>query len=340
MRVLPFILRRLGFGVFVLFGVLLITFILAHSIPGNPIQALLGRQASLHPDLVAQLSKKFHYSDPIYIQFYYYLIELSHGDLGYSTSRGFVPVVQVIAQTLPYTIQIAFFAFVISMALGLLLGVISSRYAHKPVDHSIRSVYLLGVSSPPFFIALIFLILFTFYFRILPAGGAVDPTLAPPAVITGLPILDALITGSWAYLSSALAHVLLPSMTLAVGAFGVIVRILRTSMLEVLQSNYIRTARAKGLGERDIFFKHAMRNALIPVVTLSSLIVYGLISGTLFVENIFAYPGLGQYVVAALTAQDYAGVLATTLVFAVIIVTANLVADLLYAVVDPQIRLG
>ena len=340
MRLVPFILRRLAFGVFVLFGVLLITFILSHSIPGNPIQALLGRQASLHPDLVAALSNKFHYNDPIYVQFYYYLVELSHGEFGYSTSRGFVPVVQVLEQTLPYTVQIAFFAFLISMALGLLLGVLSARYAHRPVDHGIRSVYLLGVSSPPFFIALLFLIGFTYYFRIFPAGGAVDPNIASPNVITGIPMLDAALQGDWAYLSSALTHVVLPAATLAVGAFGVVVRILRTSMLEVLQANYIRTARAKGLGEGTVFFKHAMRNAMIPVVTLSSLIVYGLISGTLFVENIFAYPGLGQYVVSALTAQDYPGVLATTLVFAVIIVVMNLIADLMYVVMDPQIRLG
>lgn len=340
MRVLPFILRRMAFGVFVLFGVLLITFILAHSIPGNPIQALLGREASLHPELVTNLSAKFHYSSPIYVQFYYYLVQLTQGNLGYSTSRGFVPVLQVIEQTLPYTLQLAFFAFLISMVLGIFLGVISSRYAHKPVDHGIRSVYLLGVSSPPFFIALIFLILFTYIFRILPAAGAVDPGIFSPSVITGIPMLDALLGGNWAYLSSAIAHVLLPAMALAIGAFGVVVRILRTSMLEVLQANYIRTARAKGLDERTVFFKHALRNAIIPVVTLSSLIVYGLISGTLFVENIFAYPGLGQYVVAAATGQDYPGVLATTLVFAVIIVFMNLVADLLYVVVDPQIRLG
>jgi len=340
MRVLPFILRRLAFGVFVLFGVLLITFILAHSIPGNPIQALLGREASLHPDLVASLSAKFHYNQPIYIQFYYYLVEFVHGDLGYSTSRGFVPVLQVIEQTLPYTLQLAFFAFIIAMGLGLVLGVLSARYAHRPVDHSIRSAYLLGVSSPPFFIALIFLILFTYFFHLLPAGGSVDSSLATPAVITGIPMLDALLQGNWAYLSSALDHVLLPAMALAVGAFGIVVRILRTSMLEVLQSNYIRTARTKGLAENTVFFKHALRNAVIPVVTLSSLIVYGLISGTLFVENIFSYPGLGQYVVSAAVGQDYPGVLATTLVFALIIVVANLVADLMYMVVDPQIRLG
>ena len=340
MRLLPYVIRRLAFGAFVLLGVLTITFILSHSIPGNPIQALLGRQAAQHPDLVAALSKKFHYGQPIYIQYYYYFVNLLQGNMGYSTSRGFVPVVQVIEQTLPYTVQIAFFAFLISMGLGLLFGVLAAMYAHKPVDHSIRAFYLTGVSSPPFFVALILLIVLTYFFHILPASGAVGAGIVAPKPISGIPMLDAALELNGAYLSSALYHVILPSMTLALGAFGVVVRILRTSMLEVLQSNYIRTARAKGLDERTVFFKHAMRNALIPVVTLSSLIVYGLISGTLFVENIFGYPGIGQYVVGAIAAQDYAGVLATTVVFAVIIVVANMVADLLYVVVDPQIRLG
>ena len=340
MRITTFILRRLAFGVFVLFGVLTITFILAHSIPGNPIQALLGRQASLHPELVAALTAKYHYNDPIYVQYYYYLVNLFHGDLGYSTSRGFVPVVNVIEQTIPFTLQIAFFAFIISITLGILLGVVSARYAHRPVDHGIRALYLTGVSSPPFFVALIFLIVFTFYFNILPSGGAVSNGISPPRLITGLPILDSLLQGDWSYFTDAMAHVILPSLALAVGAFGVVVRILRTSMLEVLQSNFIRTARAKGLDERTVFFKHALRNAMIPVVTLASLIVYSMIVGTLFVENIFSYPGLGQFVVGALAGQDYPGILATTLVFATIIVIANLVADVLYAVVDPQIRLG
>jgi peptide/nickel transport system permease protein len=340
LRITSFILRRIGFSVFVIFSVLTITFVLAHSIPGNPVQALLGKQALQHPQLAAQLAAKYHYNQPLYVQYYYYVVNLLHGDMGYSTSRGVVPVLGVIEQTLPYSLQIAFFAFVISVALGIFLGVVASKYAHKRVDHGIRAAYLSGVSSPPFFIALIFLIVFTFYFRILPGGGAVSQGMATPHLITGIPMLDSLLEGNWAYFADAFRHVILPSMALAVGAFGVIVRVLRTSMLEVLGSNYIRTARAKGLDERTVFFKHALRNALIPVVTLSSLIVYYMIVGTLFVENIFSYPGIGQFVVSALAGQDYPGILATTLVFATIIVVVNLVADVLYVVVDPQIRLG
>jgi ABC-type dipeptide/oligopeptide/nickel transport system permease component len=153
-------------------------------------------------------------------------------------------------------------------------------------------------------------------------------------------MLDSMLQGDFTYFWSSLSHVILPSMALALTTFGVVTRVLRSSMLDTMHANYIRTARAKGLDERTVFFKHGLRNAMIPVVTLSSLIVTWLITGTVFVENIFNYPGIGQYVVQALLYQDYAGILATTLVFALIIVLSNLVADILYAVVDPQIRLG
>jgi ABC-type dipeptide/oligopeptide/nickel transport system permease component len=335
-----FILRRLFLAIFVLIGVITITFILSHSLGGNPIVAWLGKSASLHPQLAKAYAIKYHLNDPLYVQYYYYISGLLHGNLGFSPSRGFVPVTTVIAQTLPYTLQIAFFAIVISIVLGVVLGVIASRYHHSPADKSIRAFYLAGISSPSFFIALILLIIFTFEFHILPSGGAADPTITPPHPITYIPILDSLLEANWAYFASAIQHVILPSMALALGTFGVVVRILRSSMLDVMRANYVRTARAKGLKERTVFFKHGLRNAMISVVTLSSLIVTWLITGTIFVENIFSYPGMGQYVFTALIAQDYPGILATTIIFAIIIILSNLTADILYVIVDPQIRLG
>ncbi len=337
---MSFILRRLFLAIFVLIGVITITFILSHSLGGNPIVAWLGKSASLHPQLAKAYEIKYHLNDPLYVQYYYYVSGLLQGNLGFSPSRGFVPVTTVIAQTLPYTLQIAFFAIVVSIALGVLLGVVASRYRHSAADKSIRAFYLAGISSPSFFIALVLLIVFTFEFHILPSGGAADPTIVAPRNITYIPILDSLIEGNWAYLSSALQHVILPSMALALGTFGVVVRILRSSMLDVMRANYVRTARAKGLNERTVFFKHGLRNAMISVVTLSSLIVTWLITGTIFVENIFSYPGMGQYVFTALIAQDYPGILATTIIFAIIIILSNLTADVLYVIVDPQIRLG
>lgn len=339
MNMLSYVIRRLLFGIIVLLSVITITFVLAHHLGGSIIIAWLGKAAGLHPELAKLYAEKYHLNDPIWVQYYYYIIELLQGNFGYSPSRGFSPVIMVIGQTLPYTLQIVFFAFVTSLVLGVLLGVISARYNHTPIDGGIRAFYLSGYASPPFFIALLLLIVFAYIFKLLPTGGAFDASIQQPTWITGIPMLDSLIEGNWAYFASAVDHAILPSAALALVTFGVVTRVLRSSLLEVMQMNYIRTARAKGLDENTVFYKHALRNAFIPVVTLSSLILTWLITGTIFVENVFAYPGMGQYVVRALIAEDYPGILATAIVFALTIVIGNLAADLLYVVVDPQIRL-
>jgi peptide/nickel transport system permease protein len=338
MNLLSYVLRRLLFGIFVFWSVVTITFILTHSLGGNIIVAWLGKAAALHPELAALYVAKYHLNDSIWVQYYYYLIGLLHGDFGFSPSRGFMPVLNVIEQTLPYTLQLVISAFIICMALGTLLGVLSARYNRTPMDEGIRGFYLVGYSSPPFFLAIILLMTFSYAFNILPSSGAFTPGLQQPALITGMPILDSLLEGNWAYFVSGVEHTILPSTALALAAFGVVTRVLRSSLLEIMHMNYIRTARAKGLDENVVFYKHAFRNALMPVVTLSSLILTWLITATIFVENVFAYPGMGQYVVSALASQDYPGVIATAMVFALTIVIGNLAVDLLYAVVDPQVR--
>ncbi len=335
-----YILRRLLFGALVLVAVITVTFVLSRSLGGNTVVAWLGKSASIHPELAALYAKKYHLNDPIPVQYYYYILNLIQGNLGFSPSRGFQPVAEVISITLPFTLQIAFFAFLISVVLGVGLGVLSAQYQHKPLDTCIRAFYLAGYSSPPFSVALILLIVFAFTLRLLPSGGAFDISLTPPTAITGVPMVDAAIEGNGRYFLSSLQHVILPSVSLALVTFGVLTRVLRSSMLDVMHSNYIRTARAKGLDEHTVFFKHALRNAMISVVTISSLMVTWLITGTIFVENIFGYPGMGQYLVTALSAEDYPGILGVTIVFAVVIVATNLIADILYAVVDPQARLG
>jgi peptide/nickel transport system permease protein len=340
MNIGRYVLRRALFGVMVLLSVMTITFVLSHSLGGDPIYAWLGKAAGMHPELAKAYAEKYHLNDPVYVQYYYYLVNLSQGNLGFSPSRNFLPVSEVIAQTLPYTLQIAFFAIVMSLLFGILLGVVSARYNHTPIDSAIRAVYLVGYASPPFFIALLLLIVFTFTLGILPSGGAFDPNLTKPTWITGLPIIDGLLEGNLAFFSSSLVHLILPSSALALVTFGIVTRVLRSSLLEIMHTNYIRTARAKGLDENTVFYKHGLRHALIPVVSLSSLVVTWLITGTIFVENVFSYPGMGRYVVQALNGQDYPGILGTTIVFALVIVTANLAADILYAVVDPQVRLG
>ena len=338
MNLITFILRRLGFALFVLLGVTVITFTLSHLISSDPIVAWLGRAASIHPELAAAYAKRFHLHDPLYVQFYYYLAGLLQGDLGYSVYKG-EPVSQAIAQTLPYTLQIAVFSIVLTLVIGIPLGVLAAQYHRKPADFSIRAFYLAGISSPAFLLCLFLLLVFTYTFHVLPSGGALSPDVLSPPNVTGFVVIDSLIAGDWTAFGDALAHLIMPSLALALGVFGYVTRVLRASILDVLRTNYIRTARAKGLAENSVFFKHALRNAMIPVVTLASLLTAWLVTGTLFAETIFTYPGVGQYAVQALSSLDYPSILAITLVFALIIVFANLVADILYAVVDPEIRL-
>lgn len=339
MNLVRYVVRRAVFASLVLLSVITITFVLAHNLGGDPVVAFLGKGAALNPGLVAIYTAKYHLKDPIWVQYYYYLVGISRGDFGISPSRGFSPVLTIIGETLPLTLEIVFFAFVISLIFGVLLGVLSARYHHTTVDRGIRAFYLAGYSSPPFFAALLLLIVFAVIFRALPTGGSADVTITQPTWITGLPMIDSLIEGNWAYFASAFEHVILPSMALALVTFGVVTRVLRNSLLNVMNMNYIRTARAKGLDENTVFFKHALRNGFIPVISLSSVILTWLITSTIFVENVFSYPGLGQYVVTALLSSDYPGILAAAIIFAVTIIVGNFVVDLLYVVVDPQIRL-
>lgn len=340
MNPLEFALRRLLFAIVVLLSVLTITFFLSHNLGINPIVAWLGKTASAHPQLVKLYITEYHLNDSLWVQYYYYLVGILHGNFGYSTSRGFVPVLTVISETLPLTLQLVFLGFVFTLGLGILFGVLSARYNHTPADEGIRGFYLIGYGSPPFFVALILLVLFTLVFHIFPSGGAFSPTVQQPTPITGIPLLDSLLEGNWSAFLDGMEHAILPALALALTTFGVVTRVLRTSILDVMQTNYIRAARARGLSENTIFYGHAFRNALIPVVSLSSVVLTWLITGTVFVENVFSYPGIGQYLVNALTSEDYPGIMATAIVFAVVIVIGNLIVDILYAVVDPQIRLG
>ena len=337
MNFVTFVLRRLGLAIFVLLGVTVITFTLSHLVSSDPLVAWLGR-ASGNAQLAAIYIQKYHLNDPLYVQFGYYLDGLLHGDLGFSVFKG-EPVSEAMLQTLPFTLQIAFFAILFTLGIGIPLGVLSARYHHTVVDYGITGFYLAGIASPYFLLALFLLIVFTFMLHILPSGGALSPGIPAPYPITNFQLLDSLIEGRWSTFVDGLLHLIMPSLALALGIFGFITRVLRASILDVMHANYIRTARAKGVDENTLFFKHALRNASISVVTLASIVVTWLVTGTLFVETIFAYPGIGQYAVQALSNLDYPSLLAITLVFAVIIVLSNLAADVLYAVVDPEIRL-
>ncbi|HXY56440.1 MAG TPA: ABC transporter permease [Nitrososphaerales archaeon] len=341
MNLFRFLLRRLAFAVFVLFCVLTLTFVLSHLIPGDVIQAWLGKEAEQFPNVAKLYAAKYHLNDPIYVQYFYYVTGMLQGNLGISPSRGFVPVTSVIEQTLPLTLQIVFLAFVLCVVLGLLLGILAARYHDTPIDTLIRIFYLGSYSSPPYFIGIVILVIASLYLRILPTGGAYNPlAVSPSPSITGFPILDALIQGNFAFAENASIHLILPALTLAIVTFGVITRVARSSLLDVMKTDYIRTARSKGLDEGSVFYRHGLPNAAISLITISSLVMTFLLTGAVFVEYLFSYPGMGHYAYTALQGSDYPGIMATVFVFAAIIITTNLVADILYAWADPEIRLG
>jgi peptide/nickel transport system permease protein len=341
LNLLRFLLRRLAFAVFVLFCVLTVTFVLAHLIPGNVVQAWMGKAAALYPNLAKLYAAKYHLNDPVVVQYFYYVVGMLQGNLGISPSRGFVPVATVIGETLPLTLQIVFLAFILCLIIGITLGILAARYHNTPADTLIRVFYLAGYSSPPYFIGIVILVVAALYLRILPTGGAYDPLLVtPPVPLTGFPILDSLLRGDFGFFQNAMWHLILPSLTLALVSFGVITRVARSSLLDVMEMDYIRTARSKGQDEGTVFYRHALPNAAISLITISSLVMTFLVTGTVFVEYLFSYPGMGQYAFYALQGQDYPGIMATVFVFAAIIVITNLVADILYAYVDPEIRLG
>jgi len=217
-------------------------------------------------------------------------------------------------------------------------GLIGARNVNKWPDKTVKGAYIIGFATPPFFIAIVVILIFSLLLPILPTSGAMSISLPPPPYVTGLPMLDALITGDWAAFDSLLAHAILPSLANALAVYGILTRVLRSTLLDVMQSNFVTAARARGISERRIFYHYAFTNSLVTLVTMVALMFTFILGSTIFVEYIFSYPGMGSYVVQATMLIDYPSILATTLVFASMIIIVNLLADVLYAVVDPRIR--
>jgi len=322
----------------ILFGVLLLTFVVSHVVTPYPARAWAGPRAS--ESTVQTIANRYHLNDPLPIQFYYYLSDLFRGDWGVSPSTG-QPVLANILAFFPATIELTIVAFLLSVAVGIPLGVVSAVHRDQPVDHLLRLVSLSGIASPPFLVALLMQLILFYYLRIFPeSGGRISPLISPPTHITGLFLVDSLLTGNLPAFVSSLQHILMPALALALVTFGLATRLTRASMLEVLRTDYVRTARAKGLNNRTVIYKHALRNALISTTTIMSSAFAFLLGGTVVIETIFSWPGIGRYAAQAVLNLDFPAIMGTTLVFALGVVLCNLVADTLYALLDPRIKLG
>jgi peptide/nickel transport system permease protein len=318
----------------VLLGVSVLVFSFIHLIPGDPALTMLGERAT--PEKVAEVRARLGLDRPIWRQYVLYIGNALQGDLGVSIVRG-DPVARDLLRRFPATVELAVAAIVVAIALGVPIGVASAVWRNSPLDSLARLGALGGVSMPIFWLGLVLAWVFGVELRLLPTGFRLTSgTEYVPW--TNFVILDAALQGDWPTLADALRHLILPAVALATIPLAVIARMTRASMLEVLSREYIRTAEAKGLSRRAVVLKHALRNALLPVLTVIGLQVGRLLAGAILTETIFSWPGIGLWVYESIESRDYAIVQGVSLFIAVIVVSVNLLTDVLYAAVDPRIK--
>ncbi len=334
---LRFVLRRLLAGVLLCVGVTLVSFLLTNAVPGDPVTANLGQRAVEDPAAVAAFREAHGLDKPLPQQYVIYLGNLLTGDFGESqqTHR---PVATDLGDKVPATLELALTAIVITLVVGVGLGVVAALARDRWPDQVLRVVSLFGVSMPTFWLALVGYYFISFQLDLLPAGGRLPPGTRPPTAITGMYTLDALLTGNWTAFGAAFSRLLLPALVLAAFTVGVMLRFTRAAVLEVLGNDYVRAARAKGLPESTVVRRHVLRPALVSVITVAGVAFANLLSGTVLVEKIFSWRGVGEYAFTSALALDLPAIMGVSLVVAVVYVLVNLVVDVTYGLVDPRIR--
>ena len=335
MRLLQYVAKRLLQLIPVLLGVSIIVFTISHVLPGSPVYVFVGLETS--PEEIEAITKRLGLDKPLHEQYFIWLGNVLRGDLGESwfTSES---VAQDLFRRLPATFELTTAALVLAIALGVPLGVLSAVYRNSWIDNFSRSITLVGVSVPSFWLGLILIYVLFYLLRIFPPpSGRIGLLVSPPERITGLYLVDSLLTGNWKAFSSSAQHLALPVITEALVALAPITRLMRSSMLEVLGSEYIQAARANGVPERQIYFRDALRNALLAPLTFVALVYGNLLGGSVVIERIFSWPGIGRYALESIVVKDYNAVQGFVLLAAVLYVLVFLIVDILYFVIDPRI---
>lgn len=337
MERLKFIGKRLIYLVVMLFGVATLVFILTKMIPGDPTVANLSQRALNDPEVVAAYRAKYGLDQPVFVQYILYIKNLLHLDLGTSI-RTNKPVLDELARCYPATIELALFAIILAAVLGILFGVISAIKRNSILDQVVRALSVTGVSIPSFWFALLVLYFFYYKLHIFPGPGRLSNSFSAPAAVTGMYVIDSLIEGNPAKALDALQHLILPGLVLAAFTMGLITRTTRSNLLDVMSTDYIRTARAKGLSRVGLIVRHALGNALIPVLTVIGLGLGNLLGGMVLVETIFNWPGVGQFAYESVLSVDYPSIIGVALLIALNYMVINTVVDILYGVIDPRVR--
>ena len=334
---LSMVLKRLALAVPSLIGVVIVTFVLTRALPGDPAAYFAGPAAT--KEAVEQVRVKLGIDKPLPVQFSRYVGALLRGDLGSSLTTG-QPVATEIRTRLPASAELTLIGLVFAMAAAVPLGIMAAMRPGSLVDHACRIVSTAGVSLPVFFTGLILVYVFYYLLGWAPAPlGRLDVFFSAPPQVTGFYLIDSLIAGDGEVFMASLKQLVLPALTLAIFSLAPIARMTRASMLAVLASDFVRTARASGLSGFTVVVTYAFRNAMLPVVTTLGMVFSFLLGANVLVEKVFAWPGIGSFAVEALIASDFAPVQGFVLTMAVMYVTLNLAIDILYGIIDPRLRL-
>jgi dipeptide transport system permease protein len=332
---ITFLLRKLGVLVPTFFGVTLVAFIFIRMLPGDPVLLMAGERG-MSEERHAEMMKQFGFDRPIYEQYFSYIGELVQGDLGTSiiTKK---PVFEEFMTLFPATVELSLCAIIIAVFLGLPAGMIAATRRGSAFDHTVMTGALTGYSMPIFWWGLLLIIFFSGILGWTPVSGRIS-LLFFFEPVTGFMLIDSLLSGQKGAFISAMSHLILPSVVLATIPLAVIARQTRSAMLEVLGEDYVRTARAKGLGPFRVIGLHTLRNAMIPVITVIGLQVGVLFAGAILTETIFSWPGIGKWMVDSIFRRDYPSVQGGLLMIAAVVMIVNLIVDLLYGLINPQIR--
>lgn len=319
------LIRRIGQGLVIVWLVASLTFILLHIAPGDPVRATLTDQ--LTPPAVREYwVHRLGLDLPVHLQYWHYILSAARGDFGFSFPHH-RPVSAVIADALPNTLLLMSVAIAIAFAAGIGMGIVQARRRGRPLDWGLGIASLFFYSMPDFWLALMMLLVFAYWLGIFPVTGMFDPIMYS-------------YMGSWARATDRLRHLALPAGTLALLATAAVARFQRAALLDVSRLDFVRTARAKGLGESAIMYRHVLRNSLLPVITLLGLSLPALLGGSVFVESVFSWPGIGTLTVNAIATRDYPLLTAVVIVTSAMVVIGNMIADVLYTLADPRVRVG
>jgi len=337
MNLTKMLLRRFLYLILLLLGVATCVFFISKMVPGDAIAAYLSPRSLANPDIVNAFKEKWGLNDPIWVQYGRYIFNLMQLDLGTSIRTG-NPVMEELIRYFPATLELAFFSILFSSFFGIIFGIISATKRNSLIDQALRALSVTGVSVPSFWFAIIMLYVFYATLGWAPGLGRLNIRTIAPMEVTGSFVLDGLIAGDFDAVKDALAHLILPSIVLGSFTMGLITRTTRSSLLETLSTDYIRTAKAKGLAPSAVIVVHALGNAAIPVLTVIGVGFGNLLGGMVVVEKIFAWPGVGQFAYQSVLGLDFPAIIGVSLLIAVNYAIINLIIDIMYGIIDPRVR--